>query len=57
MKKFVQTHTISKFISQFETMKDRQRNQRETHTAPPPAGPIALNIDIIVIAMPLAAPL
>ena len=33
------------------------RDQRNTHNAPPAAGPIALNKDIAVIEMPLAAPL
>lgn len=40
------------------TYKNRsQRNLSDTYMAPPPAGPAALNRDIKVIAMPLAAPL
>lgn len=34
-----------------------QRNLEYTYIVPPPAGPIALNRDIAVIEIPLAAPL
>ena len=34
-----------------------KKSKGYTHSAPPPAGPIALNADIPVIEMPLAAPL
>jgi len=34
-----------------------ERNHRETYRVPPVAGPIALNRDMPVIAIPLAAPL
>lgn len=38
-------------------MSHTKSDLEDTHITPPPAGPAALNIDIKVIAIPLAAPL